>query len=188
MNNTDKLSQLIIDATEKMDGWVYEDWHDEMMDELRTEKDDEIKKLKDEISGSKEAFSFQYKENKALKDGRVEQYKEITSLKDEIKKLKEAPNLTHLLDTNELQYKNQITSLKEEIEDLNGGIKCIEEERGILEDKNKELKEEIDELKTLLIKVPKGSMNYSYMKNLEEENEKLKNTIKMCQELLRAIN
>ena len=51
-----------------------------------------------------------------------------------------------------------------------------------------DLKQEIQELKTLLIKVPKGSMNYSYMKNLEEETEKLKNTIKKTQELLRAID
>jgi len=59
-------------------------------------------------------------------------------------------NALCLLDTTELQYKNQITSLKEEIEDLNGGIVCIEEERGILEDKYEELKEENKKLKESL--------------------------------------
>ena len=36
------------------------------------------------------------------------------------------------------------------------------------------LKEENEKLKTDLIKVPKHSMNYQYMKELEEENEYLK--------------
>ena len=36
------------------------------------------------------------------------------------------------------------------------------------------LKEENEKLKENMIKVPKGSMNYGYMKELEEENKKLK--------------
>jgi hypothetical protein len=35
------------------------------------------------------------------------------------------------------------------------------------------LRKEIDDLKTQLIKVPKKSMNYGYMKNLEKENKQL---------------
>ncbi len=95
-------------------------------------------------------------------------------------------NLTHLLDTTELQYKNQITSLKEEIDDLNEGIDAISEERGILEDRYEELQKENEYLKTSI------QTTTSYWSDkydiLKEKNEKLKNTIKKCQELLRAIN
>ena len=38
----------------------------------------------------------------------------------------------------------------------------------------KKLKAEIEELKTQLIKVPKHSMNYKYMTDMEKENVKLK--------------
>ena len=43
--------------------------------------------------------------------------------------------------------------------------------------KNDELEEENKKLKTDLIKVPKGSMNYRYMREMEEENKKLKDEI-----------
>tara|TARA_R100001594_G_scaffold148551_2_gene204022 strand:+ start:594 stop:1679 length:1086 start_codon:yes stop_codon:yes gene_type:complete len=46
-----------------------------------------------------------------------------------------------------------------------------------LQKENKQLKEENEKLRISLIKVPKGSMNYAYMKELEEENNDLENKI-----------
>ena len=43
-----------------------------------------------------------------------------------------------------------------------------------LKEEIEKLKQENEGLKTQLIKVPRKSMNYRYMKNLEEENKKLK--------------
>jgi len=109
---------------------------------------------------------------------------ENTKLKEENEKLKEWDKklLKVLSDYNKLNDKNielkeENEKLKKEIEDLNGGIDAIQEERGIMEDYMLEYKEENKQLKELA-GVGDGRQTYKqYYEQHTQEIKGLKNTI-----------
>jgi len=86
----------------------------------------------------------------------------------------------------ETDYLDMIVKLKKDLDKSEFKFKIETQQRDIyikeMTDTIKKLEKDIDDLKTQLIKVPKKSMNYGYMKNLEKENKKFNKIIESVQE------
>ena len=105
-----------------------------------------------------------YKAYKELEQSHMKIEMELNDMKEENKKLKEKYEKFRVRNCDRME---------ELVKALSPWKKDHQDHKRILE-AIVELKEENEKLKENMIKVPKGSMNYGYMKELEEENKKLK--------------
>ena len=79
----------------------------------------------------------------------------------------------------QVEYDNTRNWKKQLLQEMVRTRKKLQETKKIVEEKD----EELEEVKVKLIKVPKGSMNYAYMKDMEKDIAKLKRANELNSEL-----